>query len=118
MLESNVIRYRIYGDSEYNSRWFRKFPFQEASLSAAQKAFNFPMSAVRITVEWIVKELKMHFATVDFEKKMKIFNSPIGMLYSSAMLLLNFKNCFYPNQISRYFDVAPPSLQEYITHKD
>ena len=110
VLEANGIRYCIYGDSGYNSRWFMEVPFQEARLTAAQKAFNTAMSAVRITVEWICKELKMHFAaTVDFKRKMKIFESPVGILYSSAMLLSNFRDCFYPNQISRYFDVSPPS---------
>ena len=59
----------------------------------------------------------MHFATVDFKRKMKIFEGPVGMMYTSAMLISNFRNCFYPNQISRYFSVSLPSLQEYITQK-
>lgn len=80
-------------------------PFPGASLTAARKAFDKAMSGVRITVEWVFKELKMHFGTVDVKRKMKIFESPVGMLYTSAMLLSNFPNCFYPNQ-------------EYITHKD
>ena len=93
-------------------------PFQGASLNAAQKAFNKPMSAVRTTVEWVFKELKMHFATVDFKRKMKVFESPVGMLYTGAMILSNVRNCFYPNKISQYFGVAPPSLKEYVKHND
>ena len=107
----------IYGDSGYNARWFMEVQFQGATLTAAQKAFNSAMSGVRISVEWVFKEPKMYFATVDFKRKMKIFESPIGMLYTGSMLLSNFRNCLYPNQISQYFGVVPPSLEEYAFHK-
>eukprot|EP00171_Calliarthron_tuberculosum_P012935 IDg12935t1 len=34
------------------------------------------------------------------------------------MLLSNMKNCFYHNQVSKYFKCAQPTLQEYLAHND
>lgn len=42
--------------------------FTKKSLTAAQKAFNRSMSSVRITGGRVIKEINMHFATVDFKK--------------------------------------------------
>lgn len=117
VLEIDGVRYRIYGDSGYSRRWFMEVPFQGSSLSAAQMAFNTAMAKVRITVEWVFKEVKMYFATLDFKRKLKIYESPIGLLYLSSMLLCNFRNCIYPNQVSKYFNVRPPTLEEYVNHK-
>lgn len=41
-------------------------PFKGIQLTTAQKAFNKAMSAVRISVEYIFKEVKIHFRIVDF----------------------------------------------------
>lgn len=117
VLEVDGVRYCIYGDSGYNARWYMEVPFQGATLSAAQKAFNKAMSSVRISVEWLFKEIKMHFVTVDFKRKMKVLESPIGMLYMASMVFANFRNCLCPNQISKYFGVAPPNLEKYANHK-
>ena len=117
VLEVDGVRYCIYGGSVYNARWFMEVPFQGATLSSAQLAFNKAMSSVRISVELLFKEIKMHFVTVDFKRKMKVFESPVGMLYMASMIFSNFRNCLYPNQISKYFGVAPPQLKEYANHK-
>lgn len=117
VLEVEGVRYCIYGDSSYNPGWFMEVPFQGASFTPPRRAFNKSMSVVRITVEWIFKEIKMQFATMDIKRKMKIREAPVGLLYLSSMLLSHFRNCLYPNQISRFINCAPASLKEYVTHK-
>lgn len=111
-------RYCIYGDSGYNQRWFIDVPFQGSNVSPAQSAFNRAMSSVRISVEWIFKEVKMQFPDIDFKRKMKIQESPVGMMYLATILLTNFRNCLYPNQISTYFECSPPDLKTYVAHKN
>ena len=101
VLEVDVVCYCIYGDSGYNPRWFMEVPFQGATLSTAQLAFNKAMASVRISVEWVFKEIKMHFVTVDFKRKIKVFESPVGMSYMASMIFSNFRDCLYPNQISK-----------------
>ena len=111
-------QYCIYGDSGYNRRIFLEVPFQGSSLSSAQKAFNAGMSSVRVTVEWMFKEIKIYWSSVDFKRKLRVRQSPVGLLYLSAMLLTNIRNCCYPNTISQYFGVKPPTLEDYLSHKD
>lgn len=110
-------RYCIYGDSGYNRRWFMEVPNQGSNLTGNQKAFNKAMASVRITVEWIFKEVKLYFTTMDFKRKLKVLESPVGLLYSTSMLLCNMRNCLYPNQIARYFRCTPPQLEEYLAHE-
>lgn len=106
--------YCIYGDSGYNARWFLECPFQGADLNANQRAFNAAMAESRVTVEWAFKEVKCYWTTVDFKRKMRLKESPIGALYQAAVVLTNMRACVYPNQTSQYFDCAPPSLEEYV----
>ena len=114
LLDVEGERYCLYGDSGYSRRWFLEVPYQGSNLTSAQRAFNRAMSAVRITVEWIFKEVKLYFTTMDYKRKLKVKESPVGMLYMSAMLLCNMRNCIYPNQIARYFDCTPPSLEQFL----
>ena len=117
VLHVNGRQYVIYGDSEYNWRPFMEVPFQGSNLNANQRAFNASMSKSRITVEWIFKEVKMYLPVVDNKRKMKLWESPVGLLYISTMVLCNLRNCIYPNQISAYFGVSPPSLDEYLKER-
>lgn len=117
VLEVENVKYRIYGDSIYNQRWYMEVLFQGALLSVAQAAFNAAMSRVRITVYWIFKEVKMCFTTVDYKSKMKVNESSMGLLYLPSMLLCNFRNCIYPNKVAQYFDCRSPTHEQYTYHK-
>ena len=107
-----------FGDSGYTRRWFVDVPYQGSNLSAEQREFNKSMSSSRITVESIFKEVKMYFSTLNYKRKLKVLESPVGSLYISEMLLCNMRNCIYPNQISQYFNCTPPTLEDYVQHKE
>ena len=110
----NGIQYCLYGDSGYSLRLFLEVPFQGSNLTHSQRALNVAMSRVRVTVEWAFKEVKLYWTTVDFKRKMRFAESPVGALYLAAMLLTNMRNCIYPNTISQYFRCLPPTLDEYL----
>ena len=57
----NGVQFVVYGDSGYNWREYMQVPFQGSNLNNNQVAFNSSMSKVRITVEWLFKEVKMFF---------------------------------------------------------
>lgn len=107
----------MYGDRGNSQRWYLEVPFQGTNHILAQKAFHKATSEVWITVEWIFKEIKMYFTTVDFKRKMKIMESPVGLLYLASMMLCNFRNCIYSNQVSQYFDGQQSALKQYVNHK-
>ena len=84
--------------------------FQGSQLSAAQGAFNKAIFSVRISVEWIFKEVKMQFTVMEFKRKMKFGEGRIGLMFLCCMFLSNCRNCIYPNQISQYFNCRLPTL--------
>ena len=108
---------KIYGDSGYNWRVFMGIPFQVSALNNYQTAFNTSMSAVRIKVEWIFKEVKMYFPIIDTKRKVTLCEAPIGLLYLGTTLMCNLRNCIYPNYISDYFKLRPCTLEEYIQER-
>lgn len=118
MMLHDGVQYFIHGDSGYNERVFMDVPFSSANLTPAQRAANMSTASVRVTVEWMYKEVKLYWSTVDFKRKMRIGEGPVGLLYIAAMMLTNFRNCIYPNSVSQYFKCSPPTLEEYLTHKD
>lgn len=93
-------------------------PFKGSKISPQKIDFNTEMYVARITVECIFKEVKNYFNDVDFKRKMKIFESPVGSLYLPEILLINMRNCVYLKQISKYFKFLPPILEQYLIHKD
>ena len=111
------VRYVIYGDSGYSDRIFMEVPLQGSNLSAARRAFNVAMARSRINVEWYFKEVKSHWTSMDFKRKLRVREAAVGSLYIVAVLLTNVRNCVYPNSISQYFNCLPPSLEEYLEHK-
>ena len=106
--------YCIYGDSGYNERERLEVPMQRTNLEPWQGAYNQAMSAARVTVEWMYMEVKLHSTTIDFKRKMKVLQAPVGTLYVTTLLLANFRNCLIPNTVSQYFGCKPPSIEEYI----
>ncbi|GAU88549.1 hypothetical protein RvY_01231-1 [Ramazzottius varieornatus] len=112
-----VRKYVLYGDSGYakkNGILHKSHSRIEIRLSKA-KDQNTLMSKLRQSVEWCFKEVVTKFAFVDFRKQMKLYEKPVNRIYRVAVLLTNCHNCLYPNQTSRYFDLEPPSLFEYLS---
>ena len=71
------------------------------------------MSKVREAVEWVFSDIVTYFAFLDFKKNLKIGLSPVGVMYSVCALLRNARICLYGSTTSTYFDVQPPTLDDY-----
>jgi hypothetical protein len=110
-------QYFAYGDSGYTRRPWLQVPYQGSSLTNEQEATNRAASACRVTVEWIFQEVKSYWGIVDYRRKLRILQAPVGALYIASMLLTNFRSCFHPNKISQYFSCEPPSIQAYVSHR-
>ena len=103
----------VYGDPAYPHRVHFQIGFKGARLTPAQERFNQSMSDVRETVEWSFGEITTYWAFTDFKKNLKIGMSAVGKQYLVATLLKNALVCCYGSQVSQYFDLAPPKLEEY-----
>ena len=73
------------------------------------------MSAVRSSVEWLFGDVVTSFKFMDFKKNLKLMLSSVGKMYVVSVLLRNALTCLYGNQTCKFFDLSPPSLEEYFS---
>lgn len=110
--------YQLYGDPAYGRSNHLICPFSVASsgvLSPAMIDFNKRMSHCRVAVEWGFKEVSGRWAFVNLKPQQKFLLSPVAKQYRVATLLSNWHSCLNGgNQISQFFGVAPPTLEEYL----
>lgn len=108
-------QYCIFGDAAYILRAWLQTAYQSISASPQEMMYNAAMSAVREAVEWTYKDVKQLWSSQDFKREMKVRRSPLALLYKASALLWNFHVCICPGgQTSMYFDVAAPTLNEYL----
>ena len=103
----------IYGDPAYPLWVNLQGPFQGAALAPQMEMFNDSMSSVRVSVEWLFGDILNYFKFLDFKKNLKIGLSSVGKTYVVCALLRNALTCLYGNQTADFFELDPPSLQDY-----
>lgn len=105
----------VYGDLAYPLRVNLQAPFRNAVMTPLMEAFNHSMSTVRESVEWLFNDIINYFKFMDFRKNLKIGLSSIGKMYVVCAILRNALTCLYGNQTSSFFQLEPPSLEEYFS---
>lgn len=103
----------IYGDPAYPIRQQIQGPFRGAHLTDLEKAWNKSMSQVRVSVEWIFGDIINYFKFLDFKKNLKIHLSAVGKMYITCSLLHNARAILYGSTTSKFFNVNPPTIEEY-----
>lgn len=107
------VQFHIYGDAAYFLRPWLQTAFQ-GILTAQEAAFNDSMKVPRTAVEWGFKDVKQTCTTLDYPRKLKIRESPVGQLYNVGVLFWNFRCCLYGGATSTFFTCPPPTLGEYL----
>ena len=102
----------IYGDPAYPLRVQLQAPYRNPNTPEMQN-FNRTMSTVRVSVEWLFGDITNYFRFVDFKKNLKIGMSCVEKTYLVCALFQNSLTCLYGNMTAKYFDLDPPTLQEY-----
>lgn len=70
----------------------------------------------RTAVNWVFGDISTYFALLDFKRNLKIGLSPVGKLYSISALLRNALTCLYGNTTSTFFNLDPPTIEEYFQY--
>ncbi|XP_070384926.1 uncharacterized protein [Dermacentor albipictus] len=107
-------RFCLYGDPAYPLRPLLLKPYGGSSLTVQQLAFNKRMSTVRQAVEWGFGKIAGLFAFLDFRKNQKLRQQNVSRMYKVGAILANCHTCMYGSQVSEYFGVEPPQLEEYL----
>ena len=110
----NGQRFAVYGDPAYPLKEYILCPFKGANLTPEEGQFNSQMSSVRECVEWGFGKIVQLWAFLDFKKNLKLLLQPVAKYYILGGLLTNCHTCVYGSQTSDYFDLAPPTLEDYL----
>jgi len=104
----------IYGDLAYPFRPHLQTPFRNVRRTPDQNAYNTAMSKVRIGVEWVFGDIVNFYKFLDFKKNLKLGLQCIGKMYIVCTFLMNIRTCMYGSMTSSYFNLDPPSVDEYL----
>ena len=72
------------------------------------------MATARVAVEWYFGLSTNRFHFIKLKDVQKTLQMPIHEWHMATVLMANIHNCLHPNQISQYFNVKPPSLDDYL----
>ena len=113
MIRTFLPGWHIYGDGAYPLRPELLKPYIGPNITPAQAAWNTAMSGVRISVEWGFSLVSKIWGYVNFTPRQQVLKSQSAKSYIVAAILTNLHNCCRPNEVSQYFHVAPPTLEQY-----
>lgn len=110
-------KYCLYGDSAYPVMSSITSRHSHPPLSVIEVLENKCMSSVRESIEWVNDDIKSKFAFVGFHKGLKLRQSKIDKIVCKmivvAALLTNCYKCMNGCQTSAYFQLPPPTIEEY-----
>jgi nuclease HARBI1 len=110
-------RFKLYADKIYRNSMLVTAAYNLRNnpngLSQWQIELNNLMSDIRVAIEWSFGKIIERNKFVSFGKSMKIQNSPVSKYYHIAILLANAHTCIYGCQHTKYFNIQPPSLEDY-----
>jgi hypothetical protein len=110
-----IFGFVILGNSAYPNNDVMVCIYEGRWLPAATEAFNRVMCPIRTCVEWGYEKIVRYWAFVDFKKQMKIQRVRVEAMWRIAVFLTNALTCAREgNQISSYFDLCPPTLEEFL----
>lgn len=102
--------YLPYGDPAYGQTDVFASPFDRVGAMSEELEVNKSLSRVRITVEWAFGEIIGEWAMLDFKRTMCIgtFQYELTVILANCVTITRHQNA-----ISSYFDVLPPTFEEY-----
>jgi len=116
-LSIDGIQYCLFGDKAYLLRPWMQVAFPErvdGEQDVYEEEQNTNMAAVRVSVEKGYKEIKQVFSCLDYKRKLKVREGPLGLMYRCAVFLWNVRVCFYGSQTASFFSCEPPTVEAYL----
>mmetsp|Transcript_52173 Transcript_52173/g.135313 ORF Transcript_52173/g.135313 Transcript_52173/m.135313 type:complete len:322 (+) Transcript_52173:658-1623(+) len=107
--------FALFGDSAYPLSTFL-WRMYKGVMQAWQRAFNRDMSPERVSVEWGFGKMVNLWPFLDYRKKHKVLQSPVGRHFAVGNILTNIHTILSGgNIISRRYGLSPPMLDRYIS---
>lgn len=106
----------FFTDAGYNRRMHLHTIFAKSAgqdLTAAQTRVNLRLSKARIANEWIFGRIGSLWPYVASKTNMALGRGTPGSVFITAALLTNALTCLEGNNTSKYFNLIPPTLEDY-----
>ena len=100
----------LHGDPAYPLRLHLQVPYRGVEITPQMELYNRAMSSVRMSVEWLFRDIAYYCKFLDFKKNLKI---SLSAVYIVAAILRNALTCMYGNLTSEYFALDPPTIHDY-----
>lgn len=101
--QNRLLKFKIHGDSAYSDN------------DIIVTANGHGMAACRETIEWSYKDLKTIWKYCDYKHVLKIYGQPVGKIVFVCMLLRNAHVTVRGSQVREYFNMLPPTLEEWLS---
>ena len=112
--QGNLMQYKVYADKAYNDMSHVLGAYHGLDNQPWQLEDNDTLKRVRIGVEWAFGKVVSNNKYIDYYKGMSIKLQPVAKMYRVAILFANVHTCLYGSQSSLYFNILPPTLEEYL----
>jgi len=106
--------YATYGDSAYAVLNDAHVTYRAEVEVVNEGNFNKHLSSCRESIEWNYGSLKTLFKGIDYSKKLRIRHIQVESMVMAAFLMRNAHVTMYGCQTSAYFEVVPPTFEEWI----
>lgn len=103
--------YRILTDMGYGKGDYVAMPVRSANM-ARDIVLNQVFASLRIPVEWSFGRVDALWGGLKYIKKIR--EAPIAKWLHIGVLLTNCMTCLYGTACSTYYEVLPPTLEEYL----
>ena len=87
--------------------------FREVRDLLAFACFEDIIDEDKFLLLWELNDVATSWKFIDFKKNLKTGLSSVGRMYLVCAILRNALTCLYGNMTSEYFDLDPPTLQDY-----
>ncbi len=105
----------LYGDGGYMQRPWLFTPFRHTQINTPERqAYNTLMSNSHVSVEWGFGKVCSLFSFVNYYANQKVFLQPLGPYFTMATIFTNIHTCLYGSEVSKFFGVDPPTVEEYL----
>jgi hypothetical protein len=115
-IQNGQPRLKLYADKIYNSSILvtAAWSIRHGEVFPWMIVENSIMSKIRVAVEWTFGTVICLYKFVDFCKGQKLYQSPLTKHYTIACMLANCHTCIYGDQHNEYFNVDPPTIEDYL----
>lgn len=114
----NNYQYKMYGDNIFvsKSHLLVRHAGQDYALTQRQVEENYARPKVRIGIEWNYRTTSGLFKFCNYVENCKICaaGSNAALTYFTAMFLKNCHVCMYHSESASYFNIVPPTIEEYL----